>query len=236
MLYILNHIILLSFLIYVVKCFAVLLIITFHHATARLSMTFRTLWFMQQICHCIPWATLAIGKLNCFYPTQKWSFQEDLVHMCECQRWTLTSLFEIIYIAYFKQHEMGKRKSWKCHLGVILLSTSLNCTVYCVQTHFICEGTMRCNSLFFLFILCSKLARKWNRFLRRKCRVYVKSKLFYWWVILLVFLNTLAIATEHHNQSQRLTNWQGKSSDYHVNLQSMYVAFIETHGNCQYVK
>ncbi|TDH14506.1 hypothetical protein EPR50_G00044680 [Perca flavescens] len=53
-----------------------------------------------------------------------------------------------------------------------------------------------------------KLARKWNRWLRRKCRVYVKSKLFYWWVIMLVFLNTLAIATEHHKQSQSLTNWQ----------------------------
>uniref|UniRef100_A0A3B3CXY8 Voltage-dependent L-type calcium channel subunit alpha n=1 Tax=Oryzias melastigma TaxID=30732 RepID=A0A3B3CXY8_ORYME len=56
--------------------------------------------------------------------------------------------------------------------------------------------------------VCSKLARKWNRWLRRKCRVYVKSKLFHWWVIVLVMLNTLAIATEHHKQSQRLTNWQ----------------------------
>lgn len=57
----------------------------------------------------------------------------------------------------------------------------------------------------------SKLARKWNRWLRRKCRVYVKSKLFYWWVIMLVFFNTLAIATEHHKQSERLTNWQGQN-------------------------
>ncbi|KAF1391159.1 hypothetical protein PFLUV_G00039030 [Perca fluviatilis] len=59
-----------------------------------------------------------------------------------------------------------------------------------------------------LIIYYYKLARKWNRWLRRKCRVYVKSKLFYWWVIMLVFLNTLAIATEHHKQSQSLTNWQ----------------------------
>uniref|UniRef100_A0A3Q1AHG3 Voltage-dependent L-type calcium channel subunit alpha n=1 Tax=Amphiprion ocellaris TaxID=80972 RepID=A0A3Q1AHG3_AMPOC len=59
---------------------------------------------------------------------------------------------------------------------------------------------------------CSKLARKWNRLLRRKCRVYVKSKLFYWWVIMLVFFNTLAIATEHHKQSQRLTNWQDNTN------------------------
>ncbi|RVE72858.1 hypothetical protein OJAV_G00043220 [Oryzias javanicus] len=59
-----------------------------------------------------------------------------------------------------------------------------------------------------LIIFYYKLARKWNRWLRRKCRVYVKSKLFHWWVIVLVMLNTLAIATEHHKQSQRLTNWQ----------------------------
>uniref|UniRef100_A0A3Q1C390 Voltage-dependent L-type calcium channel subunit alpha n=1 Tax=Amphiprion ocellaris TaxID=80972 RepID=A0A3Q1C390_AMPOC len=52
----------------------------------------------------------------------------------------------------------------------------------------------------------------WNRLLRRKCRVYVKSKLFYWWVIMLVFFNTLAIATEHHKQSQRLTNWQDNTN------------------------
>uniref|UniRef100_A0A3P8ZLG1 Voltage-dependent L-type calcium channel subunit alpha n=1 Tax=Esox lucius TaxID=8010 RepID=A0A3P8ZLG1_ESOLU len=53
-----------------------------------------------------------------------------------------------------------------------------------------------------------KLARKWNLFFRRKCLVYVKSRMFHWWVIFLVFLNTLAIATEHHKQSQQLTDWQ----------------------------
>uniref|UniRef100_A0A3B4YEY9 Voltage-dependent L-type calcium channel subunit alpha n=1 Tax=Seriola lalandi dorsalis TaxID=1841481 RepID=A0A3B4YEY9_SERLL len=52
----------------------------------------------------------------------------------------------------------------------------------------------------------------WNRWLRRKCRVYVKSKLFYWWVIMLVLFNTLAIATEHHKQSERLTNWQDNAN------------------------
>uniref|UniRef100_A0A8D3DQ21 Voltage-dependent L-type calcium channel subunit alpha n=1 Tax=Scophthalmus maximus TaxID=52904 RepID=A0A8D3DQ21_SCOMX len=63
-----------------------------------------------------------------------------------------------------------------------------------------------------LIIYYYKLARKWNRWLRRKCRVYVKSKLFYWWVIMLVFFNTLAIATEHHKQSQRITNWQDNAN------------------------
>ena len=75
----------------------------------------------------------------------------------------------------------------------------------------------------FVFLLClfphlphkpltSKRARRWNHFCRRKCRMYVKSKLFTWWVILLVFLNTLAVATEHHQQSQSLTDWQGINS------------------------
>uniref|UniRef100_A0A8C4EEP6 Voltage-dependent L-type calcium channel subunit alpha n=1 Tax=Dicentrarchus labrax TaxID=13489 RepID=A0A8C4EEP6_DICLA len=63
-----------------------------------------------------------------------------------------------------------------------------------------------------LIIYYYKLARKWNRWLRRKCRVYVKSRLFYWWVIMLVFFNTLAIATEHHKQSQRLTDWQDNAN------------------------
>uniref|UniRef100_A0A8C5CR53 Voltage-dependent L-type calcium channel subunit alpha n=1 Tax=Gadus morhua TaxID=8049 RepID=A0A8C5CR53_GADMO len=57
-----------------------------------------------------------------------------------------------------------------------------------------------------------KRARRWNHFCRRKCRMYVKSKLFTWWVILLVFLNTLAVATEHHQQSKSLTDWQGTSN------------------------
>uniref|UniRef100_A0A3Q2Z9U3 Voltage-dependent L-type calcium channel subunit alpha n=1 Tax=Hippocampus comes TaxID=109280 RepID=A0A3Q2Z9U3_HIPCM len=58
-----------------------------------------------------------------------------------------------------------------------------------------------------------KLGRKWNRWLRRKCRAYIKSKLFYWWVIMLVFFNTLAIATEHHKQSERLSNWQDTANN-----------------------
>ncbi|XP_061901109.1 dihydropyridine-sensitive L-type skeletal muscle calcium channel subunit alpha-1-like [Entelurus aequoreus] len=64
-----------------------------------------------------------------------------------------------------------------------------------------------------LIIYYYKVARKWNRWLRRKCRVYVKSKLFYWWVIMLVFFNTLAIATEHHKQSERLSNWQDNANN-----------------------
>ncbi|KAA0711746.1 Dihydropyridine-sensitive L-type skeletal muscle calcium channel subunit alpha-1 [Triplophysa tibetana] len=61
-------------------------------------------------------------------------------------------------------------------------------------------------------------ARRWNRFFRRKCCVWVKSRLFYWLVILLVFFNTLAIATEHHQQSQSLTNFQDNTNKVLLSL------------------
>ncbi|KAK7895355.1 hypothetical protein WMY93_020680 [Mugilogobius chulae] len=49
---------------------------------------------------------------------------------------------------------------------------------------------------------------RWNRLFRRKCRAGVKSQVFYWLVIFLVFLNTLTIASEHHQQPQWLTDIQ----------------------------
>lgn len=45
---------------------------------------------------------------------------------------------------------------------------------------------------------------------RRKCRDVVKSKFFYWLVILMVALNTLSIASEHHFQPEWLTQVQGE--------------------------
>ncbi|XP_072915388.1 voltage-dependent L-type calcium channel subunit alpha-1C isoform X5 [Hemitrygon akajei] len=51
----------------------------------------------------------------------------------------------------------------------------------------------------------SRYWRRWNRFCRRKCRAGVKSNVFYWLVIFLVFLNTLTIASEHYNQPKWLT-------------------------------
>ncbi|XP_077371286.1 voltage-dependent L-type calcium channel subunit alpha-1D isoform X7 [Festucalex cinctus] len=55
---------------------------------------------------------------------------------------------------------------------------------------------------------CSRQGRRWNRFCRRKCRAAVKSVTFYWLVIILVFLNTLTIASEHYNQPDWLTEVQ----------------------------
>lgn len=38
----------------------------------------------------------------------------------------------------------------------------------------------------------------------------MKSSIFYWLVIFLVFLNTLTIASEHYNQPRWLTEVQGE--------------------------
>uniref|UniRef100_A0A8C5BJC2 Voltage-dependent L-type calcium channel subunit alpha-1C n=1 Tax=Gadus morhua TaxID=8049 RepID=A0A8C5BJC2_GADMO len=54
----------------------------------------------------------------------------------------------------------------------------------------------------------SRYSRRWNRLCRRKCRAGVKSQFFYWLVIFLVFLNTLTIASEHHQQPDWLTDVQ----------------------------
>nr|XP_019957192.1 PREDICTED: voltage-dependent L-type calcium channel subunit alpha-1D-like [Paralichthys olivaceus] len=64
--------------------------------------------------------------------------------------------------------------------------------------------------------LCQKISkskfsrrwRRWNRFCRRKCRLAVKSVPFYWLVIILVFLNTLTISSEHYDQPLWLTQVQ----------------------------
>uniref|UniRef100_A0A3Q2WCL3 Voltage-dependent L-type calcium channel subunit alpha n=1 Tax=Haplochromis burtoni TaxID=8153 RepID=A0A3Q2WCL3_HAPBU len=57
-------------------------------------------------------------------------------------------------------------------------------------------------------IIYYRLARRWNRFFRMKCLVYVKTRAFYWVVMFLVFLNTLTIATEYHHQPESLTSFQ----------------------------
>ncbi|KAL7398358.1 hypothetical protein ABVT39_008477 [Epinephelus coioides] len=57
-----------------------------------------------------------------------------------------------------------------------------------------------------------RLGRRWNRFFRMKCLVYVKTRAFYWLVMFLVFLNTLTIATEYHHQPEWLTSLQDVAS------------------------
>uniref|UniRef100_A0A452I8B9 Voltage-dependent L-type calcium channel subunit alpha n=1 Tax=Gopherus agassizii TaxID=38772 RepID=A0A452I8B9_9SAUR len=69
------------------------------------------------------------------------------------------------------------------------------------------EGESPNNACAFVLIF-SRRWRRWNRFSRRKCRAAVKSVSFYWLVIVLVFLNTLTISSEHYNQPDWLTQIQ----------------------------
>lgn len=57
----------------------------------------------------------------------------------------------------------------------------------------------------------SKKRKDWdrvNRRLRRSCRKAVKSQAFYWLIIVLVFLNTVVLATEHYRQPEWLDSFQ----------------------------
>lgn len=51
-----------------------------------------------------------------------------------------------------------------------------------------------------------------NRRMRRACRKAVKSQTFYWLIIVLVFLNTGVLATEHYEQPPWLDEFQGMFS------------------------
>ncbi|EGW02194.1 Voltage-dependent L-type calcium channel subunit alpha-1S [Cricetulus griseus] len=59
-----------------------------------------------------------------------------------------------------------------------------------------------------LGVLSGRHWRQWNRVFRWKCHDLVKSKVFYWLGILIVALNNLSIASEHHNQPLWLTHLQ----------------------------
>ena len=48
-----------------------------------------------------------------------------------------------------------------------------------------------------------------NRRMRRACRKAVKSQVFYWIIIILVFLNTGVLASEHYQQPEWLDQFQG---------------------------
>ncbi|MGH0167788.1 UNVERIFIED_CONTAM: hypothetical protein FKN15_053692 [Acipenser sinensis] len=86
--------------------------------------------------------------------------------------------------------------------GFVLYSTSMPTSeTESVNTENVsaeAENTVCCGTL------CHRW-RRWNRCCRRRCRVAVKSVTFYWLVIVLVFLNTLTISSEHYNQPYWLT-------------------------------
>uniref|UniRef100_A0A670KGZ7 Voltage-dependent L-type calcium channel subunit alpha n=1 Tax=Podarcis muralis TaxID=64176 RepID=A0A670KGZ7_PODMU len=88
--------------------------------------------------------------------------------------------------------------------------------------------------------VCFRRVRRINRLFRKKCRLAVKSVSFYWMVLLLVFLNTLTIASEHYNQPDWLTQIQAYANKvllslftmemllkmYSLGLQAYFVSFF----------
>ncbi|KAK0162142.1 hypothetical protein PV327_008504 [Microctonus hyperodae] len=60
-----------------------------------------------------------------------------------------------------------------------------------------------------------------NRRMRRACRKAVKSQAFYWLIIVLVFLNTGVLATEHYRQPDWLDNFQEYTNMFFIALFSM---------------
>ncbi|XP_032677442.1 muscle calcium channel subunit alpha-1 isoform X4 [Odontomachus brunneus] len=60
-----------------------------------------------------------------------------------------------------------------------------------------------------------------NRRMRRACRKAVKSQVFYWLIIVLVFLNTGVLATEHYDQPHWLDDFQDITNKFFIVLFSM---------------
>ncbi|XP_043279839.1 muscle calcium channel subunit alpha-1 isoform X13 [Venturia canescens] len=60
-----------------------------------------------------------------------------------------------------------------------------------------------------------------NRRMRRACRKAVKSQAFYWLIIVLVFLNTGVLATEHYRQPDWLDEFQDYTNTVFIALFSM---------------
>ncbi|KAG8326105.1 hypothetical protein J6590_050434 [Homalodisca vitripennis] len=57
-----------------------------------------------------------------------------------------------------------------------------------------------------------------NRRMRRACRKAVKSQAFYWLIIILVFLNTGVLATEHYGQPNWLDDFQEATNMFFIAL------------------
>lgn len=70
------------------------------------------------------------------------------------------------------------------------------------------EGVKRCNCLTEIFTQLWKRFQLKNHLLRRRIHKAVKSQFFYWLVIVLVFLNTLVLASEFHRQPPWMDDFQ----------------------------
>uniref|UniRef100_A0A3Q2VU40 Voltage-dependent L-type calcium channel subunit alpha n=1 Tax=Haplochromis burtoni TaxID=8153 RepID=A0A3Q2VU40_HAPBU len=103
------------------------------------------------------------------------------------------------YYAHFRDFLKNTAVMSLFHCFDFIICVTASCVLY-VQTEPLCAESVLCH--------CSRRWRRWNRFCRRKCRLAVKSVPFYWLVIILVFLNTLTISSEHYNQPLWLTQVQ----------------------------
>lgn len=74
-----------------------------------------------------------------------------------------------------------------------------------------------------------------NRRMRRSCRKAVKSQAFYWLIIMLVFLNTGVLATEHHEQPFWLDNFQGIYLNTVCNFSVHYLIFLTEYTNIFFI-
>ena len=63
-----------------------------------------------------------------------------------------------------------------------------------------------------------KSLEKFNRRARRNCRRAVKSQVMFWLIIMLVFLNTCVLATEHYRQPKWLDHFQDVTNLFFVIL------------------
>jgi len=63
-----------------------------------------------------------------------------------------------------------------------------------------------------------KSFEKWNRTMRRKARKICKSQWMFWLIVILVFLNTCVLATEHHHQPPWLDDFQEYTNLFFVCL------------------
>merc|ERR1719232_888926 len=63
-----------------------------------------------------------------------------------------------------------------------------------------------------------KQIERWNRKSRHNCRRAVKSQAMFWFIIILVLLNTCVLATEHYNQPEWLEHFQEITNMFFVVL------------------
>merc|ERR550539_421720 len=64
----------------------------------------------------------------------------------------------------------------------------------------------------------TKSFEKWNRKMRREARKICKSQWMFWLIVILVFLNTCVLATEHHDQPLWLDDFQEYTNLFFVCL------------------